>query len=243
MADIIQINHSTWRIEDGGVRFFLLLGAQRAALIDTGMNQPGARGLAEKLTDRPLILINTHADPDHISGNGAFDEFYMSPAEEENYRAHGGKGKLIPVKEGDVIDLGDRPLRIIDIPGHTPGSIAILDEAQRVLISGDSVQDGRIFMFGRLRNMPQYIESLRHLLQYDGLYDEIYPMHGTFPVSPALTGKLLSGAQEVLQGLAGSVPVQLFGHTVSYYQLPYAGFLYDPPAGKTGEEDRQEETK
>ncbi len=106
--------------------------------------------MAEELTELPLILINTHADPDHISGNGAFEEFYMSPDEEDNYRENGGKGTIIPVKEGDVIDLGDRQLRIIDIPGHTPGSIAILDEKYRVLISGDSVEDGNVFMFGNL---------------------------------------------------------------------------------------------
>ena len=234
MAEMIQINDSTWRIEDGGVRFLLLSGTERAALIDSGMNQPEARRLAESLTQLPLILINTHADPDHISGNGLFDEFYMSPAEEENYRAHGGKGRLLPLREGDVIELGERPLRIIDIPGHTPGSIAILDEKNRVLISGDSVQDGRIFMFGSRRDMPQYIQSLRHLLEYGGRYDEIYPMHGSFPVKPELVGKLLEGAESILEGKVARTPVRLFGNTVSYYALPYAGFLYDPPAEAQG---------
>ena len=50
-----------------------------------------------------------------------------------------------------MIELGDRPLRVIDIPGHTPGSIAILDERYSVLISGDSVEDGNVFMFGIYR--------------------------------------------------------------------------------------------
>ena len=127
MEQCIKINDTTWRFEDEGVRFFLLCGKEKAALVDTGMKSPDARKLAEELTDLPLILINTHADRDHISGNDAFDEIYMSPAEEENYRQGGGKGTILPVKEGDVIELGDRPLRIIDIPGHTPGSIAILD--------------------------------------------------------------------------------------------------------------------
>ena len=94
MAEIIKINDKTWRIEDGMVRFYLLCGDEKAALVDTGMNVPEARTIAEGLTDLPVILINTHADPDHISGNGAFEEFYMSPAEEDNYREHGGKGKL-----------------------------------------------------------------------------------------------------------------------------------------------------
>ncbi len=40
------------------------------------MNVPDAKKLAEELTDLPLILINTHADPDHISGNDGFDEIY-----------------------------------------------------------------------------------------------------------------------------------------------------------------------
>ena len=189
------------------------------------MTTSDAREIAEKITDLPLILINTHADPDHISGNGAFEEFYMSPAEEDNYRENNGKGTIIPVKEGDVIDLGERPLMVIDIPGHTPGSIAILDEKSRVLISGDTVQDGKIFMFGKYRNIDDYIESLKHLHLYDGQYDEIYPMHGTFLVKPELIDKLLSGAMEIKTGTATGKIVNVFGKEVRLYMFPYAGFL------------------
>ena len=57
------------------------------------MRTPNAKELAEGLTNLPIILINTHADPDHISGNSAFEEFYMSPAEEGNYRHNGGKAQ------------------------------------------------------------------------------------------------------------------------------------------------------
>ena len=229
MEDIIRINENTWRIEDGHVRFFLLCGKEKAALIDSGMNKPDAKHIAESLTDLPLILINTHADPDHISGNGAFDTFYMSPAEEGNYRAHNGKGTILPIREGDIIDLGDRPLRIIDIPGHTPGSIAILDEKNRILISGDSVQNGDIFMFGGHRDLDLFIESLKHLSLYEELFDIIYPMHGTFPVMPDLTGKLLSGAQEIRDGQASGTPTNIFGNEVCLYRFPYAGFLCEMP--------------
>lgn len=223
----IKINDCTWRFEDDGVRFFLLCGKEKAALIDTGMNTVNAREMAEKLTDLPLILINTHADRDHISGNGAFDEIYMSPAEEDNYRENAGTGTIIPVKDGDVIDLGDRPLRIIDNPGHTPGSIAILDEKYRVLIAGDSVQDGKIFMFGKYRDIDTYIDSLRNLSKYDGLYDEIYPMHGSIPVKPYLIGKLIEGAEQIRDGEAEGRIVDLFGNEVMLYEFPYAGFLCD----------------
>ncbi len=225
MAEIVRINDKTWRFEDDSVRFFLLCGTDKAALIDTGMNMPNAKALAEGLTDLPIILINTHADPDHISGNSAFGEFYMSPAEEDNYRHNGGKGKLIPVKEGDIINLGGRTLKIIDIPGHTPGSIAILDEEYRVLISGDSVEDGNIFMFGPYRNIDNYIDSLRHLAEYDGQYDEVYAMHGSIPVKPDLVGKLIEGAEQIKNGNAQGKKMDLWGNRVILYDFPYAGFL------------------
>ncbi len=227
--EIIRIDENTWRIEDGHVRFFLLCGTERAALIDTGMTNPDARKIAEGLTELPLIVINTHADPDHIAGNGAFDEVYMSPAEEDNYRAHSGEGRLIPVREGDVIDLGGRPLRVIDIPGHTPGSIAILDEKDRVLVSGDSVQNSNIYMFGPRRDLRRYVESLRRLAKYGGLFDEIWPMHGSFPVAPDQIGKLIGGAEEILRGTAAGTNVTLRGVEICRYTFPYAGFLCDRP--------------
>ncbi len=223
----VKINERTWRIEDDGVRFFLLCGTDRAALVDTGMNTRDARKIAEGLTDLPLILINTHADIDHISGNAAFEEIYMSPAEEDHYRESGGLGKVIPVKENDVIDLGGRPLRIIDIPGHTNGSIAILDESSRVMISGDTVQDGIIFMFGEQRDMGKYCASLRHLKEFAGRYDEIYPMHGTLSVKPDLIDKLLDGAGQIIRGEAVGKTTERFGEKVLLYQFPYAGFLCD----------------
>ncbi len=225
MAEIIKINDKTWRFEDDGVRFFLLCGSEKAALIDSGMNTPNAKELAEGLTDLPIILINTHADPDHISGNAAFEEIYMSPAEEDNYRHNGGKGRIIPVKEGGTIDLGDRTLLIIDIPGHTPGSIAILDETYRVLISGDSVEDGKVFMFGPYRNIDNYIDSLRHLAEYDGQYDEVYAMHGSIPIKPDIVGKLIEGAEQIRNGKAEGTKINLWGNDVLLYNFPYAGFL------------------
>lgn len=229
LADIIKINDNTWRIEDGGVRFFLLAGTEKALLIDSGMNTPNAKQIAEGIAKLPIMLLNTHADPDHISGNVGFNSFYMHPDEEDNYRAHGGSGALIPVKDNEIIDLGDRPLKIVFIPGHTPGSIAILDINSRVLISGDSVQDGNIFMFKERRNMPMYIESLKKLSKYTEEFDTIYPSHGSFPVSPGLIANLIKGAEQIINGMAEGKVVDMFGTPVMLYKFPYAGFLCDLP--------------
>ena len=138
---IVQMDHNTWRIEDGGVRFFLLAGTEKALLVDSGMQVRNAKEIAQTLTDLPVSLLNTHADMDHIGSNEEFASFYMHPAEEDLYRKAGRPGTVIPVDDGDELDLGGRILRIIHLPGHTPGSIAVLDTANRVLISGDPVQE------------------------------------------------------------------------------------------------------
>ena len=138
------IDKNTWIFEDSGVRFFLLEGKKQSLLIDSGMTVKNVKNIADGLTAHRVLLLNTHADPDHIGGNSDFESFYMNPAEAINYyKLHNGKGEMLPVWDGDVIDLGDRPLKIITTPGHTPGSIAVLDINRRIIFTGDPIQIGR----------------------------------------------------------------------------------------------------
>ena len=83
--EIIRINRNSWRVEDSGVRFILLVGTERALLVDSGRNVRNARDIAASLTDLPILLVNTHADRDHVASNCQFESFYMHPAEESNF--------------------------------------------------------------------------------------------------------------------------------------------------------------
>lgn len=224
--EIIQIDENTWRIEDGGVRFFLLRGQDKALLIDSGMNLRNAREIAESLTDLPLFMLNTHADRDHIAGNHAFAQVMLHPREEAHYRAGGGEGEIIPVQEGDVIDLGGRKLEIIELEGHTPGSIAILDPARRALISGDSIQqNGRIFMFGAHRDLKAYAESMGRLEERMDEFDEIWPSHAEIPLSPDLIPRLREGAEQVLAGAVPLKEVEFREQTIHIADLGFVSFL------------------
>ncbi len=231
MVKPIKIDEQTWRFEEEGVRFFLLTGKTRALLVDSGMQTNNAREVAREYTDLPLSLLNTHADPDHICSNKEFDAFYMHPAECVNYYGKQKRsGCILPVWDGDVLDLGDRTLRIIALPGHTPGSIAVLDERNRRLFSGDPVQDGRIFMFGACREMHAYVHSLYRLEKMTGLFDDIYPSHGSCPVSPALIPQLAAAAEQILAGQAQGAPAEVFGQPISAYDMGMAVFLCDRDA-------------
>ena len=225
--EIIRIQDGSWRIEDEGVRFFLLEGDENAALlIDSGMTVRNAKEIAEDLTSLPVSLVNTHADPDHIGSNEEFDSFLMHPAETVNYcNVQQRKGRFVPVEEGEIIDLGNRKLRIISTPGHTPGSIAILDEENRVLIPGDSIQDGGIFMFGIMREFQAYIESLRKLEGMSPLFDSIWPSHGSLPLDPAIIPQLIDGAERCLNGELPTKPASFMGQEIRIADAGVARFL------------------
>lgn len=227
-AQIFPIDENTWRIQEDMVRCFLLAGTKEALLIDSGFHVPNMKEIAESLTSLPVKLLNTHADRDHVGGNNAFGAFYMSMAEASNYY-HGENrlGTIVPIEHGDKLDLGDRELEIIGLPGHTPGSIAVLDVKNRALISGDPIQDGNIYMFGVQREMHAYVLSLKRLEAYKARFDTIYPAHGSFPVSPDLIAPLCAGVEQILAGKVPGEEDTRNGNPIRKYDIGVATILGD----------------
>ena len=235
-----QLYENTWAQTDRGVRIFLLAGTERALVIDTGMTGPDIRAMVSAHTDLPLSVLNTHADPDHISGNGQFDSIYMHPSEMAHYHnGRNGGGTLLPVFDGDVIDLGGRELEVVHLPGHTPGSITLLDRANRCLIGGDPIQeDGDIFMFGPERDMDAYIASLRRLyLRSD--FDFIYPSHAKEKVDRAVIPQLIRGAEQILSGALRGTSVQRYGKTFYVCDAGVSRLLCEPLPQKSETEEEK----
>ena len=105
----------------------------------------------------------------------------------------------------------------------------MLDVRNRVLISGDPVQEhGRIFMFGAHRNMEDYVRSLSKLETLTGEFDEIWPSHGDIPIRPDVIPRLRRGAQEVLAGRAAGTPGEVFGNRLAVFDLGFSVLLCDP---------------
>ncbi len=190
-----------YEIAQGGVRCFLFTGDNFALLIDTGFGGE-LKSVVEAITDKPIKLLHTHCDRDHIGASAQFEELYMHPAEfacclkKNNIRL-----PLQPVWEGDCIEVGGYCLEVVLIPGHTPGSIALLDRKHRFLISGDSVQNGTVYMFGEGRDLCAFEASMAKLQELQGAFDVIYPSHGDLTVTPDTIGKLHSLASEINRGI------------------------------------------
>lgn len=205
---INQIDDSSWRIEDNGSRILMFAGTDKALLVDTGYGSGKLRETVAELTGLPVMLVNTHADYDHIGGNAQFERAFMHPSEFARYRAElakhfptvGDTLAVSPLWEGDVIDLGGRSFEVILIPGHTPGSIALLDSKNRILIGGDSVIDDRIVLCDAWRDIDAYILSMEKLNGMRSRFDTVYTPHGSFPVSSDILEGIVSGIKRSVSG-------------------------------------------
>lgn len=70
-----RVADGVWRVsEPGHINSWLVEGTDKAALIDTGLGLFSIREECEKLTDKPVGVVNTHSHFDHIGGNTEFDD-------------------------------------------------------------------------------------------------------------------------------------------------------------------------
>ncbi|MFJ5218430.1 MBL fold metallo-hydrolase [Streptomyces sp. NPDC088354] len=81
-----------------------------------------------------------------------------------------------PVEDGDRIDLGGRTLTVLHLPGHTPGSVALLEEHTGALYSGDVVYDGYLVDDLPESDVAAYRRSLEFLCGLD--VSVVHPGHG-----------------------------------------------------------------
>jgi glyoxylase-like metal-dependent hydrolase (beta-lactamase superfamily II) len=78
--------------------------------------------------------------------------------------------------EGDRIDLGDRAFDVLHLPGHSPGSIGLLDAKAGLLIAGDAIYDDEMLDELPGSSIPDYLATMRRLLTLDVRL--VLPGHG-----------------------------------------------------------------
>ena len=80
------------------------------------------------------------------------------------------------LRDGDVIDLGDRVVRVMHLPGHTPGSINLYEPEARHLFTGDVLYDGGLIDTCVGSDIEAYIATMRTLLELP--VERAFPGHG-----------------------------------------------------------------
>ena len=220
-----KIRDGFYSIEMGFVRSFLIEGDKEALLIDTGVGEANLKKYVEEITNLPVTVIFTHADGDHVGNAGQFERRFMHPCEFDYYKCKNEEiVSMEAVWEGDIIDLGKYSFEVILIPGHTPGSIALLEKEKRFLIGGDSIQSGSIFMFGNGRNFDAYLSSMKKLQGRLKEFDTVYASHNVLSMEANTVNLLCLAASKVMQNKVYGKPEERFEGNIKCYETDGVSF-------------------
>jgi glyoxylase-like metal-dependent hydrolase (beta-lactamase superfamily II) len=104
--------------------------------------------------------------------------------------------------DGQVIDLGGRTLEVIHTPGHSPDGICLLDRAERLLFTADTVYAGPLYAQTPGANLEDYLASLRRLEPLIEEVDLLLPSHNRVPLDPPIIREMIAGFERLIVGQA-----------------------------------------
>ena len=153
---------------------YLLVGSDRALLIDTGavadpVQMPLAKTVLGLLPERrgsriPLIVAHSHGHRDHRAGDpqfAALPSVQVVPADPASVQAFFGFDKWPGTGS---VDLGNRKVRMVAAPGHHPGQLVFYDERTGLVFTGDFLLPGRLLV----DDAAAYRESTQRVIDFLG---------------------------------------------------------------------------
>lgn len=213
--DIIKLSDRIYLFdEDHSATGYLVVGDDRAMMIDTMTGEYDLKKYVSSITDKPVEVINTHFHMDHVGGNVYFDKAYIHPLDlpyvedflaqpdviEEIKRLNLTVPPFETVREGDSFDLGGITLKIYDLPGHTPGGIVVLCPEERVLFTGDGINHHLWMQLDCCLSIKDSIPHLERLLFLEKEADFILHGHARGYDDISLLGSMLEGMKEIVAG-------------------------------------------
>jgi glyoxylase-like metal-dependent hydrolase (beta-lactamase superfamily II) len=148
---------------------YLLVGRERALLVDTGdvaaREVCPVRDVVDGLLPEGLDLVvaHSHGHGDHVAGDGQFRGRPGTVVVGRDHRsAVAGWGFGRWPEDVATFDLGGRVLEVLGIPGHHVTSVAIFDPQTGSLLTGDSVYPGRLYA----HDVEAFRTSLDRLVEF-----------------------------------------------------------------------------
>jgi glyoxylase-like metal-dependent hydrolase (beta-lactamase superfamily II) len=152
---------------------YLIFGGERALLVDTGAGESDAAAVVGKLIAQwqkrekrgpvALVVSHSHGHGDHTAGDQGFagmaNVTLVRAAPEELQKAFGIAGW--PDQMGKI-DLGNRVIDVVPVPGHQAAAVAYYDRKTGILLTGDNLYPGRLY----ISDFQQYLASTRRLVEF-----------------------------------------------------------------------------
>ena len=232
---IEQIDESTYAVSEYGhweqVHSYLLIGTEKAVLIDTGLGVSDIRTQINRLTDLPVIVLTTHVHWDHIGCHGSFDTFAVHEQEKDWINGHFPlpvqavrrnlcaqpcdfpegfdpdtytvfQGKpSFLLRDGMTIDIGNRKIEVIHTPGHSPGHCVFYEREREYMYTGDLVYAGKLDMYYPTTDPILFAQSIHKIQAYP--IRKILPGHYRLDIHPRLIDEIAAAMDEVIDKDSG----------------------------------------
>ncbi len=220
---------------------YLLLGNNRAIMFDTGSgeNLPvdgyKIKPVMEELTQLPTSLLLSHFHFDHNQNISEFntiafpdlpflrqavsiDDTYSFTSEDlfiGDYPSQAQVNEWLPVNTD--IDLGNRIIQLVSIPGHTDESVAIVDKTNKMAFLGDYLYNGSLFLFDN-DDLEPYKESVEYLISSLTPDYKLFGAHGTPQIAYSKLEKLNNFLICIENDVCLPTATTVLGYDVVYYE-------------------------
>ena len=104
------------------------------------------------------------------------------------------------LEDGDLVDLGERTLEVIHTPGHSPGSVCLLDKKNKILFTGDTFFPGPLYAYPEDVNIEDYTASLQKLKDRMDEYDYLCSGHNDPWIKSEVIARVKKAFEEILEG-------------------------------------------
>lgn len=203
---------------------YLLIGDEKAALIDTGLGIDNLRKVVKQITDLDMIVLTTHVHWDHIGCHNVFEDFGVHKIEEswingsfplsldfvkknlmakkcdfpndfriEDYKIFQGTPHFT-YEDGDVLDLGNRTIKVIHTPGHSPGHCCFYEEGKH-LYTGDLVYTGKLDAYYPSTNPIDFFNSIIKIRKLN--FGRVLPGHYDSNLNKSIVDEVYTAFKEL----------------------------------------------
>ena len=261
---ITQIRDGVYLIDDAGHdNIFLIVGDKKALLVDTGWGVGGLKNLIAEMTGKPLLVINTHGHFDHALGNDQFDEVMIGQGDlsllddidvqmkrdfvinsnsvrtdsDPIFHSLGGthaRRSTVEIQDATSFNLGGRVVHVHLVPGHTYGSLCLIDDKTRTLFTGDMyvpLQEWNAMWFHFSHSAPLHVarKSIAKMISLSHDYDTMISSHGlNAALEPWRLNELLDGLDSIIAGITFGKPIQTLVGEGLLAVFPHVGVVYNP---------------
>jgi len=180
------------------------VGREKALLFDTGYGIGNIIEAVKSVTDKPLTVVLGHGHIDHANGAYQFNDVYIDERDnaivkehcspeyrdliitdliqkkiniefDRNIWRYYGTGNLKKLDTETIFNLGDINAKVVDMAGHTKGSIGLLIPEKKALLTSDGANEHCWMFLNESLSLKEYIAMLERVSKLD--FDVFFTAH------------------------------------------------------------------